>query len=279
MPTPEITPQSQERPKDYISPVPPGPYDNTEQIKKRNEQAHKIPRELTLEEKERLSAERPGWPASYESPPTIRERNAEIEASWQQREADKAKEMHLHDALTELPNKQHIDNWLEQRTRQNPNNLWVGFIDIDHFKSINDKYGHEHADEFLRAIATILESLFRKGQDAIAGRRSGDEFLIAIDGAPQTRIEELAKAILEQVSRVGISSNGDVMRLSDEQLHDKTIERLELSIGFAQRRPSMSASELLSSADDAMYLVKNHGRNGYMIVNSAGEQVEYSNNS
>ena len=277
MPFPESTPSIPERRKEYIPPVPPGsPEEQREQIEA---QAQKRPRDLTSEEVIKLRRERPGWPEAYSNPPTIRERNAEIEASWQQREADKAKELHLHDALTELPNKQHIDNWLEQRTRRNPSNLWVGFIDLDHFKSINDRYGHDRADEFLRVIATILESLFRIGQNAIAGRRSGDEFLIAIDGAPQSRIAELAKAILEQVSRVGISSNGDVMRLSDEQLHDKTIERLELSIGFAQIKPGMSASELLSSADNAMYSVKEHGRNGYMIVNSAGEQVRSANNS
>lgn len=277
MPSPESIPSIPERRKEYIPPVPPGsPEEQREQIEA---QAQKRPRDLTSEEGIKLRRERPGWPEAYNNPPTIRERNAEIEASWQQREADKAKELHLHDALTELPNKQHIDNWLEQRTRRNPSNLWVGFIDIDHFKSINDRFGHDRADEFLRVIATILESLFRIGQNAIAGRRSGDEFLIAIDGAPQSRIAELVENILEQVSRVGISSNGDVMRLSDEQLHDNNIERLELSIGFVQRIPGMSASELLSSADNAMYSVKEHGRNGYMIVNSAGEQVRSANNS
>jgi diguanylate cyclase (GGDEF)-like protein/PAS domain S-box-containing protein len=123
--------------------------------------------------------------------------------------------------------------------------VWI-MVDIDHFKRVNDTYGHEAGDEVLKAVAEALRSTAR-GADIVA-RFGGEEFVLVL---PDTSAE-LAIRIAERLRLAieGLSTNveGQVIRVT-------------ASFGVAQRAAQESQLEVLERADAALYASKNEGRN------------------
>lgn len=158
-------------------------------------------------------------------------------------------EVSILDHLTSLPNRRyfsnHLDEVLSRKTRES---IGVIFIDVDHFKSINDQYGHETGDAALIHLATILKSAVRK-EDVLA-RLGGDEFVIYIHSADQKTLSRIAESIRSLTQATPLNTpNGELS--------------LTLSIGTVHHLSDgkMAVKDFFRLADQAMYRSKSNGRN------------------
>jgi diguanylate cyclase (GGDEF)-like protein len=135
-----------------------------------------------------------------------------------------------------------------ERAARYDRRLSVAFVDVDHFKSVNDRFGHDVGDTVLRAIAQAIRSALRT-TDAV-GRYGGEEFVIVL---PETSIDDAA-AISEKLRSAveGLSVPA----------HDGSPVTATISVGITSGRGrSLRLDELLRSADAAMYAAKALGRN------------------
>ncbi|MDE1898394.1 MAG: diguanylate cyclase, partial [Xanthomonadaceae bacterium] len=119
------------------------------------------------------------------------------------------------------------------------------FLDIDHFKALNDRHGHRIGDDALTAIAHTLRQILR--DDGIIGRYGGEEFLIVLPGRDGTQAQAIAEQLRLAIAARGIGGTGS--------------RSLTVSIGVATRRDGDSADTLIERADQAMYAAKAGGRN------------------
>lgn len=162
------------------------------------------------------------------------------------------------DALTGLLNRRTFDDYLGSRRR---NSLvggarWVGVLDIDHFKRVNDRHGHVIGDEVLLGVARLLEANVRE-MDRVF-RFGGEEFVILLDGVPQ----EHAAAVFERI-RQSISNHCFPQ-----------VEQVTASLGYARMADDQPPLNALRQADQALYYAKDHGRNrvcSHEILTAAGE--------
>lgn len=160
----------------------------------------------------------------------------------------------LYDSLTHLPNRLLLDEQLHQaiaRARRNHTRVALGFIDLDHFKEVNDAFGHKVGDELLISVADKLAGVLREN-DMLA-RWGGDEFIALIPDLPETAcpLRELAER-LRSAAQQGVMLDG----LENIKTHPT------ISVGFAvYPDDASSAEDLLSAADHTMYHAKNNGRN------------------
>lgn len=155
------------------------------------------------------------------------------------------------DQLTGLPNRRALDFFLDaelRRARRSRHPLSIVMVDVDHFKRINDTYGHTAGDAALRQIARQIALGMRRPFD-FAGRFGGEEFLAVL---PETDAKG-ARLIAERI-RVGIE-RATIGLPSGEST------RLTVSAGIAQMQPSDDADELVARADEALYAAKRAGRN------------------
>lgn len=161
----------------------------------------------------------------------------------------------LRDGLTGLFNHKTATEKLASALRfaqadQQP--LSVAMIDIDHFKKVNDNYGHQVGDQVIRSMAWFLTQRLRKSD--IVGRYGGEEFLLILPHADA----DLAMEVLDRIR----SDFGQIEHPFNETWFSATF-----SGGVAQLRPGTSAAELIKQADEALYQAKLAGRN--RIVKSA----------
>ena len=164
---------------------------------------------------------------------------------------NKAEHEALHDALTELPNRRHLDQQLASiqswadATFFAESEIYLLHVDLDRFKQINDTLGHAAGDAVLRHAAETLRKSVRSG-DFVA-RVGGDEFVILCrDVDCETEIDAVAQRLVTALSAPMTLEDGQTCRLS-------------ASVGVASA-PAHKASELLVNADIALYRAKNNGR-------------------
>ncbi len=155
----------------------------------------------------------------------------------------------LHDEMTGLANRSRFLERLEDEVR-NARSTGTTFClcvcDIDRFKSVNDRYGHQSGDEVLVFFASLLSTLL--DVNCLAGRMGGDEFHIIFPATPL----KTASAKLEEIRR----------RLSEQSFHSgKGPFTVSASFGVAQMGAAMATSSLLETADQALYRAKELGRN------------------
>ena len=155
-----------------------------------------------------------------------------------------------HDHLTGLPNRRHLDSYLSTRLgprRRAVDHLVVLFLDLDDFKPVNDRHGHQTGDEVLRAIARRLRNAAR--EDELVARYGGDEFVVVTTRAPTDHdVSLLAERILSAVRTpiVGLTAEAIVVGAS-------------VGIGHADD-PAEDPGEVLRRADAASYRAKQAGK-------------------
>lgn len=187
-----------------------------------------------------------------------------------------------HDALTGLLNRRTFDHNLEKvlaewhkeqdeiktedssqphrRHEKQKKGHWLAVIDIDHFKQVNDQYGHLYGDEVLLLLSNIMRESFR-GYDKLF-RFGGEEFV----------------AILRDTNRAGATKALERFRTSVEEYQFPQIGRITVSIGFVKITNQPIPAQVLGHADDALYYAKDHGRNRtcqFEYLVTSGE-IEYN---
>ncbi len=165
----------------------------------------------------------------------------------------------LHDPLTDLPNRILVLDRAEQilgRARRLDVPATALFVDVDGFKQINDRHGHQAGDEVLRQVGARLKTAMRENDTV--GRLSGDEFVMLIDSVGiYTAPELVAERVLDLLRQpIHLSEDG------------RAPISITASIGIATGRPA-SAEELMQDADLALYKAKAIGKNGYVKFESA----------
>ncbi|MBD1390057.1 diguanylate cyclase [Neiella sp. HB171785] len=161
----------------------------------------------------------------------------------------------LTDPLTMLPNRRHIEEAGIQMLKQadaNRQNCSLLIMDIDHFKAINDSYGHEIGDRVLKALAQTSQAAIRT-QD-ILGRTGGEEFLVLLPATGSNQAELIAERIRRSIEHLDLSHL--VAELS-----------VTTSIGIAQHTgKTETLNELTARADKALYQAKEQGRNRVIVA-------------
>jgi diguanylate cyclase (GGDEF)-like protein/PAS domain S-box-containing protein len=159
-----------------------------------------------------------------------------------------------HDVLTDLPNRALFNDRLTQAialAERQDKQLAVMFVDLDHFKKINDSLGHEIGDKLLQSVAERLKTCMRRS-DTI-GRLGGDEFVVLLSQ-------------VEHAEDAAISAQKALRALTaPHTIDDKSLD-LNVSIGVSTYPgDGQDAESLLNRADNAMYEAKQRGRNSYQF--------------
>lgn len=161
-----------------------------------------------------------------------------------------------HDALTGLPNRELFFERTEvsiSQASRHRRNLAIIFLDIDHFKNINDTFGHQAGDSVLIEFSNRIRSCLR--EEDIASRYSGDEFTIALS---ETDDIEAVKSVAQRI----------VNSLSKPGTYDGKEIEATVSMGIAlYPGDGVELAQLIKKADSAMYLAKKSGKNQYKFYN------------
>ena len=165
------------------------------------------------------------------------------------------------DELTKVYNRSFLDEFLDKMFKQSLRDgsiLTIGFLDLDHFKHVNDTYGHSAGDQILKAAGEILQSEVR-GSDVV-GRYGGEEFLIVLPETPPVGAQDVFQRILEAFrQKIHVISSGQQLVVT-------------ASIGIATHSPEYpfpNIGEQIKAADKALYQVKQHGRNNFRMSGEA----------
>lgn len=162
------------------------------------------------------------------------------------------------DAGTELFNRQYLNDVLKSEiklARLTTRPLSVIYYDLDHFKSVNDRYGHSTGDLVLKESASVVKGMVRKGD--VLGRLGGEEFIVVLPGTPLEEAAELAE-------RIRIAIEAHVFHVETDSRGAKTAQqhRQTVSLGVTQLDGEMvEAKGLLDAADRQLYRAKHSGRN------------------
>ncbi|MDY6331583.1 MAG: diguanylate cyclase [Fibrobacter sp.] len=157
------------------------------------------------------------------------------------------------DELTQLPNRRDMHKTIEkevERANRFKKAFSIIFIDIDHFKDVNDTYGHATGDAVLKSVASTIRSLLRK-YDVLA-RYGGEEFLTLL---PETELKDaahVAERFRKQIENQTIFFGGQEIKVT-------------ITLGVAQFDSSQGAEKCIQLADKALYEGKEHGRNKVIL--------------
>ena len=173
-----------------------------------------------------------------------RELGRELARALDRRRETQLAQLALVDHLTGLHNRRSFEHLLEKSVTEAESGVLL-FLDLDGFKAVNDRYGHETGDAVLRAIAERL-TLGSRSTDVIS-RLAGDEFVVLSAGATKEDGERFAARLVHEVGRPIDTARGPMT--------------VTASCGVITIEPGLTAKQLLSAADAAMYRAKNTGRN------------------
>ena len=153
------------------------------------------------------------------------------------------------DGLTELYNRRCFNNMIERKTSEAGRMkvpLSMIMLDIDHFKKVNDVYGHKAGDDVIRFISKTIRNSVRKVD--FAARYGGEEFVILLNNTTVESAAKIAEKIRNLVRDASVNADGIILSVT-------------ASFGVSSfPEPSMSAGELVKDADTALYYSKEHGR-------------------
>ncbi len=179
----------------------------------------------------------------------------EQESSFEQQHTELQRQNRT-DGLTKVFNRRYFDDAIkEQWQRGAKEGSWLAllFIDIDHFKRINDNYGHMAGDECLKQASAILNGAVQSGSDIVA-RYGGEEFAILLPNTAPDMAERIAESIRKQFEL-------------KEFCFDDTCIKVTASIGVSSVVPNLAnePSTLIDQADQGVYMAKEAGRNNVQL--------------
>jgi len=131
----------------------------------------------------------------------------------------------------------------QKRVRRRLGHSWLGIIDIDHFKGINDQFGHIYGDEILLLLSGHMQQFFRRAD--LLFRFGGEEFVV----------------LLEPTDKVGAAAAFSRFRELVANFEFPQVSSVTISIGFAPINADSISTDVFGRADQALYYAKNHGRN------------------
>jgi diguanylate cyclase (GGDEF)-like protein len=159
------------------------------------------------------------------------------------------------DPLTELLNRGAFDDALERTvslSHASAAELTLFMLDLDHFKTVNDRFGHQAGDQVLKTVSKQLIRCFPRRDDIVV-RYGGEEFAVLCRNTGMEEAPMLAERVRSAVERMEIDL--------EEHVHRQTI-----SVGVAVLENRESAARFLKRADDALYQAKRSGRNRVEIT-------------
>jgi diguanylate cyclase (GGDEF)-like protein len=186
----------------------------------------------------------------------VRERTQQLEGAL-----DEIRALTVTDPLTGCYNRRYLDERLVEqfvRSQRSGRELSLAIVDIDHFKRVNDTYGHAAGDEVLRGLADILIREMRAQVDWVA-RIGGEEFVVLL---PETDLEG-ARLVAERL-RIAVAA-------AHFKVDEATTLRITASFGVATRLDTDTAESLLARADAMLYRAKKSTRN--LVVATAEDAV------
>ena len=149
------------------------------------------------------------------------------------------------DPLTQLPNRNKVElRYAEIIDQKRPVSLLL--IDIDHFKSVNDTHGHNAGDQVLRQVAAMLQNEVR--EEDVVGRWGGEEFIVLLPDTGPHQAFEAAQKLRERLANMTASTGTLSLKIT-------------ASFGVSFTKSPRPLTELLATADDALYQAKREGRN------------------
>jgi diguanylate cyclase (GGDEF)-like protein len=179
--------------------------------------------------------------------------------------ANELKELAATDSLTGILNRRTIEvETMRQlaQIKRNGENLAIMMIDVDHFKQVNDRFGHPAGDEVLRRLAHLMRSVVR-GTDYIA-RYGGEEFCILLPGTGEKQAAALAERLRRLYSELRVDWNGNLIQST-------------ISIGVADSRQAGTDLEtLIKAVDTALYQAKHQGRDKVVRFSEGVEGADRS---
>jgi diguanylate cyclase len=180
----------------------------------------------------------------------LREAGAELETT--RHELMQSRELLARDPLTGLANRSGLDVQLGRAMLargETGRPLWCAAVDIDHFKSLNDRYGHPVGDEVLRIVARALLASVRSADTV--GRLGGDEFLVVLPEADEPVAQDIGERIRSAIGEADLRG----------VLGSGVLGGITVSVGLACCRDGDSITKLVARADRNLYEAKGRGRN------------------
>ena len=188
---------------------------------------------------------------------TLEHSTRELERKVAQR-TDELNRLARIDALTGLKNRRGLDEALDeeiQRAKRQNTGFGLIWLDIDHFKAINDELGHQAGDDILCRVALWLKAGVRPYDHP--GRWGGDEFVVVLSPCDEDTLCQIAARIRETIERDSIRTGTPVT----------------VSVGGYLCQPGDDVDTILRQADQALYRVKQQGRNKVLITDGSGQEI------
>lgn len=173
-----------------------------------------------------------------------------------QKDLEEANKEKAIDYLTKLPNRRYFDDMAEKfegRFKRYNTDYAVVFLDIDHFKKINDSYGHEAGDKVLKTFASFLNK--SKRQEDLLSRWGGEEFVILFNYNKIKELNDFINRIQKTINQSFFIINSDLKI------------QLTFSGGVSFRNINESLEKTIINADEELYKAKNSGRNKVLFSN------------
>lgn len=175
---------------------------------------------------------------------------------------DRADRLARYDQLTGVRNRRAFEEEAGAIAirRDGMEDWYAALVDLDHFKSINDTHGHHLGDEYLRRVGTILASVERRFEHAVAARLGGEEFVVLLPVASEAEALAAAEAIRTDVELIRLDGGSQILETTT-------------SVGLSQWGCKEPVHAALRRADQALYEAKSAGRNRVQVAGTRHESA------